>query len=218
MVQRVLSAICSTFVFSVLACLGGAGDASAAVAPDLSSAPVSTSSVTAVSAPSHAGGSDCACAGYVSNNNWSDAPQLGCSTCVNSGDVVIAWQMILWADGLANECDSTSKTKTGFDGQFGSLSASATKTWQTRHGLTADGIVGPNTWSKARAHLVNGGQASAGVYGYSYAGSAGHTVGYAWNNHFFNGTTPAWFPADPVGIVGSGDMLMDWYEIAGAQC
>ncbi len=34
------------------------------------------------------------------------------------------------------------------DGSFGSLTYNATKTFQSRHGLTADGICGHNTWSK----------------------------------------------------------------------
>jgi len=139
---------------------------------------------------------------------------MGCGTCVNSGNVVITWQMILWADGLANECDSTSNTKTGFDGQFGPLTASATKTWQSRHGLTADGIVGPNTWSKARGHFTAEGEISGGVYGFHYTGTA-HTVGYVWNDHYFSGVTPAWFFSDPVGSAGDFD---GWYQITGYQC
>jgi N-acetylmuramoyl-L-alanine amidase CwlA len=34
------------------------------------------------------------------------------------------------------------------DGDFGSITKSKVKTWQSKHGLSPDGIVGKNTWSK----------------------------------------------------------------------
>jgi Putative peptidoglycan binding domain len=162
--------------------------------------------------PAHPGGSLCGCAGYVSNRSWSDAPDLGGSGDVQTGNVVMAWQIILWADGRANECDATNPKKTGFDGEWGPLTESATKTWQRQHNLTADGVVGPNTWGKVRGKLVNDGLVSGGVTGFSYHGSA-HTIGYIWNDHFFSGT-PAWFAADPL----LGDMIMEWFVNDGIQC
>jgi N-acetylmuramoyl-L-alanine amidase CwlA len=35
------------------------------------------------------------------------------------------------------------------DGKFGAKTVKATKAWQTKKGLTADGVVGPKTWAKA---------------------------------------------------------------------
>ncbi len=37
------------------------------------------------------------------------------------------------------------------DGEFGSKTQSATKSFQQAHGLSADGIIGPNTWAKLYA-------------------------------------------------------------------
>lgn len=50
----------------------------------------------------------------------------------SKGPDVVAWQQILGIKA---------------DGIFGSGTTSATKTFQTKHGLTADGVVGPKTWS-----------------------------------------------------------------------
>lgn len=57
----------------------------------------------------------------------------------SSGAAVLQWQGILLASSI---------TLT-MDGQFGPETIAATKAWQSAHGLTADGVVGPQTWAKA---------------------------------------------------------------------
>jgi peptidoglycan hydrolase-like protein with peptidoglycan-binding domain len=52
----------------------------------------------------------------------------------STGPAVTAWQMLV---GVVA------------DGQFGPLTAEATKTWQRARGLEPDGVVGPKTWARA---------------------------------------------------------------------
>lgn len=59
----------------------------------------------------------------------------------SSGASVIAWQNILIRDGNAKPGTA--------DGFFGPNTTARTKAWQSAHGLGADGVVGPKTWSVA---------------------------------------------------------------------
>jgi peptidoglycan hydrolase-like protein with peptidoglycan-binding domain/nucleoid-associated protein YgaU len=61
----------------------------------------------------------------------------------SSGASVIAWQNILIRDGVAKPGTA--------DGFFGPNTTARTKAWQASHGLGADGVVGPKTWSVALA-------------------------------------------------------------------
>lgn len=47
------------------------------------------------------------------------------------------------------------------DGAFGSASVSATRDYQSKHGLTADGIIGPATWSSLTSGSSGGGTSRA---------------------------------------------------------
>jgi hypothetical protein len=60
---------------------------------------------------------------------------------------VALWQQILVAEGFL--------TSAGVDCDFGPATEAATVKYQQRYGLTADGIVGTQTWSKADNFLVN---------------------------------------------------------------
>jgi len=75
--------------------------------------------------------------------NWSQGNYVGdCQNGYKSGGYVWSVQSILWSAGLLSSSQ--------MDGLWGPITASATKTWQSRHGLGADGCWGPNTWSKAQ--------------------------------------------------------------------
>jgi Putative peptidoglycan binding domain len=94
---------------------------------------------------------------------WSDSHSL-CVTCtVNRGRVVGWWQTILWADDFLAECGSA-----GIDGVFGTTTKGATKSWQANYNLSADGVVGPNTWSKAKSFVVHDSGALYHYLGYSH--------------------------------------------------
>jgi hypothetical protein len=106
---------------------------------------------------------------------------------VTHGNLIGAWQSILWADGYLDKCGSS-----GIDGAFGSRTKSATRTWQTAHHLTSDGIVGTHSWGAARSSLkfegmhpvlAPGGQLSVVQY-WDYVGKK-HTV-------HFQYTSPVW--------------------------
>lgn len=63
-----------------------------------------------------------------------------------SGEDVLAWQLVLQKDGLL--------VPAGVDGAFGAQTTQATKTWQSRRGLVADGKVGPATLQAAAASVA----------------------------------------------------------------
>ena len=68
----------------------------------------------------------------------------GCS--IGRGGVVGAWQNVLDGENLL--------ARSAIDGVFGPVTANATRNYQRRAGLTADGIVGPNTWTAGRVRLA----------------------------------------------------------------
>lgn len=95
--------------------------------------------------------------GGVLTDDWGEHyGDIGNSLCNGCGsswntDTVVLWQAILAAEGLLSY--------SAIDGKFGSGTAAATKKWQTRYWLTADGKVGTKTWDKAdnRLSWVSGG-------------------------------------------------------------
>jgi putative peptidoglycan binding protein len=125
----------------------------------------------------------------ITGLQWTNVDQTCISgPCVSQGNLIGAWQSILWADGYLNKCGSS-----GIDGVFGSVTKTATKSWQGAHGLSKDGIVGPVTWGAARARLSfkgtrpvfgPGGRLLSAVQYWDYVGSK-HTV-------HFQYASPTW--------------------------
>jgi hypothetical protein len=65
----------------------------------------------------------------------------------STGPAVVAWQNIL----LANKAGTAGITITTADGQFGPMTDASTRAMQRKLGVTADGVVGPQTWAAAAA-------------------------------------------------------------------
>lgn len=106
-------------------------------------------------------------AGKLTDDFGDHFDELGNSLCYGCGnswntDVVVLWQSILVAEDLLDFGD--------IDGQFGPGTRDATIAWQKRYGLSADGKVGDNTWSKADDQLKWSGSVvlydGSGPYGY----------------------------------------------------
>jgi hypothetical protein len=80
-------------------------------------------------------------------DDWLDEGILSTSTNTSSNATCL-WQKILWADG-AIETDGTKFDAGDIDGHFGSNTKDATENWQNTTGLTADGVVGKETFGAA---------------------------------------------------------------------
>ncbi|HVC73883.1 MAG TPA: peptidoglycan-binding domain-containing protein, partial [Mycobacteriales bacterium] len=82
--------------------------------------------------------------GGVVTDDWGDEGTLSQTRNAVSGATVL-WQRVLYADGLIGDAD--------IDGDFGPHTAAATRTWQSRHSVGVDGVVGPQTFGAADGHL-----------------------------------------------------------------
>jgi Putative peptidoglycan binding domain len=109
------------------------------------------------------------------HDDWNDEGPISASSHSHS-DTAAMWQAILWADGYLSY--------SGIDCQFGPTTTSATESWQRNHGLSADGVVGANTLTKASTWLSGSAGSSNHI---TYAGTDGRYVTFvrasdSWNN------------------------------------
>jgi hypothetical protein len=127
-----------------------------------------------------------ASASPIQGNDWSSAHTIcnGCS--VSRGNLVAMWQSI-----VISAVDGLGDCTTWVDGVFGPNTEAATRTWQRNHGITADGIVGPQTWSTAFGYIAPE-NIQAGYIFYRYDGGNGPV--------FFrkNLTSNVWWFAGPI--------------------
>ena len=87
-------------------------------------------------------------------DDWGDEGPLSSRHHKISGATRL-WQWVLFAEG-ATEQDGTQFDASDVDNSFGPNTTYATKNLQKRWGLTADGIVGKNTFSRADDKLFYG--------------------------------------------------------------
>lgn len=78
-------------------------------------------------------------------DDWLDEPWLVAGKTPPS-DLVGLWQAVLWADGYLPH--------SRIDCAYDTVTAEATRVWQSNHGLSADGIVGPVTYGRAGRRLA----------------------------------------------------------------
>jgi len=119
-------------------------------------------------------------------NNWSTWQLVGVG---NTGGFVKAVQSNLWSSGLKDTVGT-------IDGIFGNMTKSGTITFQQRNGLTADGIVGPQTWGMMQnyAQLTPNGYyiyRGTGLYSNYVVDYTQYSSGQVWGD-LYEGTYPSY--------------------------
>ena len=122
-------------------------------------------------------------AASYSIDNWSTFPIINYGY-TTSGAFVGFAQSLLYSTGLSHTVGT-------LDRSYGEKTRAAVRSFQSSSGLTADGSVGPNTWSRFKQYATrvpNGyryrnGSTVYSTYLRSYA-AGGDTVGYYWSLYF----------------------------------
>lgn len=126
-------------------------------------------------------------------------PALPAWAACNAQALFASWQDNCWVgygyDTAANYITGVQRILKGLgfyggsvDGLWGPLSQGATQNYQAARGLSADGIVGTNTWKKLRIELTACGQ----VGSYVYLKRPGESCNGSFRQ-FDNGTTFPWY-------------------------
>ncbi|QLQ39942.1 peptidoglycan-binding domain-containing protein [Micromonospora robiginosa] len=139
----------------------------------LAAALTTTVGIIGFAAPAHANTSQGFVAGSGAvTDDFGDEGTVSKSSHTRSGATGL-WQYILWADG-AKESDGSTFDASDIDCDFGPNTEYATKDWQRRYGLGADGVVGTGTFGRADNKLAQVGDLGEGQIRVRYNGSV-HT-------------------------------------------
>ncbi|MFF0653863.1 MULTISPECIES: peptidoglycan-binding domain-containing protein [Micromonospora] len=139
----------------------------------LAAALTTTVGIIGFVAPAHANTSQGFVAGSGAvTDDFGDEGTVSRSSHTRSGATGL-WQYILWADG-AKESDGSAFDASDIDCDFGPNTEYATKDWQRRYGLSADGVVGTGTFGRADNKLAQVGDLGEGQIRVRYNGSV-HT-------------------------------------------
>ncbi|CAL9300381.1 hypothetical protein SUDANB51_05023 [Streptomyces sp. enrichment culture] len=92
------------------------------------------------------------------SDDWDDEGELSHLSPWRDSNATCLWQRILWAEGAyATHYDNKIFEKSHIDGYFGWRTHYATMDLQKKLGVSADGIVGEKTLSRANKHMYRTG-------------------------------------------------------------
>jgi peptidoglycan hydrolase-like protein with peptidoglycan-binding domain len=127
------------------------------------------------------GTAEAASCNTTATSNWGNNCLVSTSSYSHSNFVVVIQALVqIYTE---DECGSL----ISIDGYYGSATANAVKCWQAGHGLTADGIVGPQTWSSLGQSITY----------YDAVGAYYYYVGQDYVNYRMNGTSKVWAYGGP---------------------
>lgn len=138
--------------------------------------------------------------GYIASpgptGQWPDEHVLYKGGPYTVSDITGVWQAILWADNFLAQCGGA-----GVDGVFGTATKNATISWQDANDITADGIVGSQTWGTADNYNVHvPGTCCSAIYDGFYNEVEFYAPGLQWQ-WLWDWVGPGWETSGHLGYV-----------------
>ncbi|MBP1896877.1 peptidoglycan-binding domain-containing protein [Paenibacillus lactis] len=122
----------------------------------------------------------------------------------SSGGYVRALQANLWSSGYQSTVGTV-------DGSYGSGTTNAVKAFQSREGLTSDGVAGSGTWSRMDTYVMPTG--GYGQYRYLHPGSTTYETIYSYYATNVDVTMSYYLQYRSNGnVVSSGLVFQRWFN------